>query len=430
MSGTFTGEKIKIRGGNYKAIDTGDGYFTVKDVPLMSTVKKGVKGAPYDVDEKILGQFVDEAQRIYHGNAPFCGTAFIGHNPDVPVSHPDFVGYVLPNRLGTYEFNDGERPCIFGDVKMSSGMFDRARRGELPYTSPEVPWAKKRITGLAFLDTQPPHFEFALFTIGDVVKDETAKFEAIKEDDMAAEFKAEKKAKMEDDDKGESKEHEKKEEDRLKKIEDRLGKMEADFAAAVGKKGKFEDVTKPTALPAEPEPDKKGAKMELDPEFAAKFAAQTNTIAEIQAKLSAQDNERRAIALVAKADAALVRRILTPALKEQIASFAADAVLKKDGEAWFDKFVESLKPSLREKPTAPAVFTGTPVDVSDPDVAKFSKDGTDAMDEAAKFAAEFEQISASPMGRFISYNKEQYIANQMGLAKANRNGAFTLEQRR
>mgnify|MGYP001571627742 CR=1 FL=1 len=92
MAGTFDDTKIKIRGGNYKAIDTEDGYFTVRDVPLMAEIKKGVKGAPYDVDEKVLGVFVDEAQRHYHGGTPFCATAFIGHNPEVPVSHPDFVG--------------------------------------------------------------------------------------------------------------------------------------------------------------------------------------------------------------------------------------------------------------------------------------------------------------------------------------------------
>ena len=53
-------DKIKIKGANYTAIDTGDGYFTLKDFPLMSEVKKGTKGAPKDVTETEIKEFVEK----------------------------------------------------------------------------------------------------------------------------------------------------------------------------------------------------------------------------------------------------------------------------------------------------------------------------------------------------------------------------------
>src|SRR5215831_16100468 len=97
--------KIKLRGGGYAWHDDGDGYFTIFDVPIMSIVKKGVKGAPMDVDEPELNHYVQVAQERYH-HWNYCATAFVNHNKDVEFEKPEFAGYVLPYRVGPAALED------------------------------------------------------------------------------------------------------------------------------------------------------------------------------------------------------------------------------------------------------------------------------------------------------------------------------------
>ena len=423
---SFSADKIKIKGGNYQAIDTQDGYFVVKEVPVFSEVSKGIKGAPYNVTKEVLEEFVAEAQKRYHGDTPFCATAFVGHNPDVPISHPDFIGYVLPTRVGSYKLQDGEKWTVFADVKMTTEMFQKAKQGRLPYTSAEVPWAKKRITGLAFLDTQPPHFEFALFTIGEIKMDATAKFDAVPEAVAA---------KVEDDKAKEG------DNELEKKIESIVSKHVAKYLDEMGKKfkakmmehedekkeetkkeeAKFDSMKKkPDALPVEPESDSKEAKMQLDPEFAAKFAALQNDTAELKAKLSAQENDKQAKKLVEKAATSLSKKVVTADLNNQIAAFATEAVTKKDGEAWFDKFIESLKPSLREKPpsTVADFHQSTHADVTDPEVAKLCQANPEHMDDVAKFSSQWREIKAKLGDRYYC-SREDFVKNELMILKSN-----------
>ena len=409
-------DAIKIKGGNYRVTDTQDGYFTVHDVPLVSTWKKGDHGAPYDGTKEIMQQMVNTAQSRYQ-EGHFCATAYKGHNPDIPITSPEFVGYVLPNRVGKYQMETGEKDTIFGDVKMSAEKFADARAGKLPYVSVEIPWARKRIRGLSFQDTLPPQYEYPIFTVQEPTLDATAKFTAVKED--VAQFK-------EDDHMDD-----KIEKAVAKYMGDHIGKYVNDYMDKNMKKH-TSDGGKPNAKPAEPT-DNKGGKMAVDPEFAAKFTAQTAEVAELKAKFAAQENEKKASGLVAKAESELSRKVISQDLMEQIGLFAAEAVTKEDGEKWFDKFVGTLKPSLRDKPPRDMgefMADGNAVrpDAQDPTVAKFAQEGPDVLEQVAKFAGQYRALKTQ-LGDRMESTEEHFVKNELMVWKAKRNGTLTETRR-
>ena len=391
-------DDIKINGGRYRWQNTGDGYVTVFDVPIVAEFAKGQHGVKYEGDKAALQEMVDSAQRRYNDGA-FCATLYKRHNPDIPLTHPDFTGFALPTRVGTAKTQNGEKLAVFGNLKMLDEKFEEARAGKLPYISPEIPLSQKKIAGVALLDTLPPHNEFPLFTIGEEVKDGVAKFAANPEpkyeEPMPKDF---------------SKDYP--ETDTLLK----------GMAASVEKIVKTFDTShqKPDPLPVEPKGD---AKMGMDAETAAKFAAMANDNAEFKAKFAAQDKAEKVRALMAKADAALTGKIIAQAVRDSvIAKFAADATDMKDGEAWFTKMLDDLKPSLKDKPTIGGAGGQTVVNPADPVVAKFVKDGQD-IDAVAKFSAQYDALEARGFWERGALDgnkcsKEFFIKNELSLAKS------------
>lgn len=165
--------------------------------------------------------------------------------------------------------------------------------------------------------------------------------------------------------------------------------------------------------------------MATDPKDAAKFTALESQIAEMQAKFSAQENEKKAVKLVEKIKKAFSIKILSPSLDAQIAKYSAEWAPLADGEKRADEYIEALKPSLKDKPTAPVNFgSGAPADINDPAVAKFAQEGPEVMEEAAKFAAQWDELKKS-LGERMRSSKEGFIKNEMGIAKAKRDGLFT-----
>jgi hypothetical protein len=420
------GDGIRIKGAGYKATNTQDGYFTVHDVPLASEVKQGVKNAPNDIGKEELQSYVDTAQRKYH-DGHLCARAFKRHNPDPGENapEPEFAGFVLPKHVGRYKFDDGERWTAFGDLKLTAEKFEEFKAGKLPHHSPEIHWGKERITGLAFLDAQDPYFEYSTNTVSEVVENPQAAFAAV---DDVAKFMA--------DDPTEEEEMNKKELEALfgkfaeqtkKTVEEAVTKT---VDEAVEKK--FASMNKkPDVIPVEPTTNKEGAKMKMDPEFAAKFAALQNDNAEVKAKLEERENKEQAAELVAGAEAALTGKSITQPLREQIASFAAEAVQKEGGQAWFGKFIDSLKTSIKDKPPtsltefhAQASTEGTnKIDPStNPDLAQYVNEGPEALDQAAKFMAQARAIKTSPVGGKFSFSEKDFVKEEMRRWKAIRSG--------
>ena len=408
-TGSFTAvPAIQIKGGNYRATDTGDGYFTVHDVPFVSEWVKGDHDAPYDGTQDVLQEFVDTAQRRYNdGN--FCATAYKRHNPDIPITHPDFMGYALPRYVARYTLEGGPKWTIFGDVKLSAEKFADARAGRVPYASVEIPWAQRRIRGLSFQDTLPPQYEYALFTIGEVSRDEAAKFVAIPEavpmpepaknevEAAIAKFAAEALPKI---------------------VEDAIKKaMPEKFGAAPGP----DDDVKGPHDSSSGKPSNPPAQMTMDAETAAKFAAMLNDNSEIKAQFAAMANEKKTATLVAEAQKRLASKSVTKDLMDQIGAFAAEAVGKENGKGWFDKMIEALSTSLREKPPRDyADFTaGAAPSSQDPAVAKFSAEGPEVMAEVARFAAQHRELKRL-LGDRITIPETAFIENELRQSKAKR----------
>lgn len=449
-------EKIKIRGGSYRWHDDQDDYFTIYDVPLMSTVAKGVKGAPYDVDEPELQHYVKIAQERYH-NWNFCATAFVDHNKDVEFKKPEFAGYVLPNRVGPCMMEDDagnmvERPAVYGDLKVNRTTFERIKKGELPYHSPEVPWAKRRISGLAFLDTKPPFFEFANLTLGDEVKDISyANFSGVPVKDIKREAVG--KFDGGDDDK---KEKPGDFEARLKKMEAEFTAFSAQFASFMkkfdgergsttdthiestgrtspdggaapasgtsepvlkgegegegeGKKGKksgkFEGQEPPKVTPLPVEPDKHTMTMQLDPKFVATFEATQSRLAALERERSEEKAAAAKKDKLAWARQELQGKILSPTIDQTLGMFAAD-------DEKFKAIVAEMKKSLpNEPPSTMSDFKGQAVDPSAPSVAAFAAKGPEYAEKAAQFAAEHRLMKSKkwPMSR----TEEEYVKFRM-----------------
>lgn len=421
--------RVKIKGANYDALDTEDGYFIVKDVPIFSEIPKGEHGAPYDVTKEKLDLFLETMRNEYQRGS-FTGALAVGHNDNFGITHPNFCGYFLPTKVELYKFGSGETKwTIFADFKIKADKFEKVLNAELPFHSPEIyDWERHTIDIVSFLDTKPPFFRYALFTVAKVTRDPAATFQAKYQEDE------EQKPEVKPGEKAESKESpagEPGEQDESKQFATRIAGLEASMMKVMQSLGianaMGEDPMdkKPDALPVEPiqeEKKKEVAAMSLDPEMAAKFAAQANDLAELKRWREEREAETKSSELITKAKDALAKKSVSSALMEQISGFAAEAVSRKDGVEWFGKFIESLKASLRDKPPGTmAEFQtgGVVVEPADPAIARFSQEGPDVLEAVAKFAAQFRTLKQQ-LGDRMQCTEENFIKNELGLWKSMR----------
>ena len=411
---------IRLNGGNYRWTKNDDGTHTILNLPLVATWEKGKKGIQYEGDESALNELAAYHKGRYEKGG-FLPTAFKRHND--PLIKAEMSGFIMPTHVAKAMTQHGEKPALFGNLKVFDAQFDEIKAGRLPYVSPEIHKQTKKITGLALLDTEPPENEFPMLIPGEQIKDETAKFDA-KEDPEEKDMTAEEIRKLIAD-----------------SLKDGLAKFAADqveLAKKVDDLAKKASIPppdptkgKPSAMPAQPNDPlptrEEPAKLSADPEMAAKFSALTAKQAELESKIAAQENEKVAARFMAKVDAVLGRKIIPTALKEQIASFAADWAPLKDGEAKLDKYVETLKPALKDKPTVGFEPTAS-ADVTDPVIAKFAKDGAD-LSEVATFGAQYDAL----VQRIPSYKevvgKEAFIKNEIIQAAAQRKGQLETTRR-
>lgn len=376
----------------------------------MSVVPKGIKGAPEDIGKDWMSDAVQFGQDLYNkGKTAY--PVHIGHNDDLGITRPEFAGLFKPTRVGTALVEGKEQPAIFADWKIKKSVFDKFAAGELPYVSPEVRnWSKRRISSLALLDSQPPHFAFPLQTISEVVEDPYAKFSA----DLPKEVKIAKFDGMERVTFDPTTEHveakeEKNEETNMadKPKEDlQAGKPNNNPVDQSGKAPASDPVvaggSKPTIVT--------GAKMTLDdPAVAAKFAAMEDANAEMRKRLDARDAADKAKALEQKALESLRGYQIGDKAKAQIAKFAAE------GEDKLNALVETLKEvTPKDSPrTFAAAEAANAVAANDPAVAKFVQQGPEKLEAAARFASEYRTLKAHPAGRGMQISEEQYIKFQM-----------------
>lgn len=478
--------KVKLNGANYDAIDTGDGYHVVKDVPILSEIDKGTHGAPYKVDKGELLKFHANMESRYKMNR--AGALSIGHNDDLGVTHPAFAGFFVPSKVAEYEFpHHGKKWTLFCDFKIPNDKFTLFAAGKLPWHSPEIyaaGWEHRKIEIVSFLDTKPPYFDWQNSTVGSVVKDDNARFDAVYDgpgsrfedfekqlidsdlgklfdkDKLAKlvskfaayEEKSEKKEEKSEGDKpptevegGDDKKGEKfengGEEGEVdvegekdvafeKQFPDASRKLElmsttiTKMAQHLGMDGRDSMPKKPDNKPVEPGDDLGGSKMGLSAEEAAKFAALANDNAEIKAKLAAQELKEKVSAFMAKADAILSKKHIAPEVRDSvIAKFAADAVAMKDGgEKWFTDTIEKLKTSLRDKPpSTPAEFAAASGPSIEPTDPVLSKFAANGSNmEEVAKFAAQYRQTKAIMGDRLSCDEESYIKNEILQAKFQR----------
>lgn len=428
-------KRIQIKGADYASFDTADGYIVVRDVVICGEIAEGVKGAPKSYRAAQLQALVDKSQALYQKGS-FCSAAHKGHNKTLELADPEFLGFVLPKRVGRATIDAREQDAIFGDVKLKAAAFERAMRGELPFISPEIDWAEDHIQGIAFLDSKCPYFKAPLFTVLEPVKDDAARFQAVPL--AVAHFeKDEKPAPKKGDDKGGDEKGGEDKGGEFEKPEDGVAPAAAPASAQGGQMSSEarmvametlmmqvakmlglpfggmdmsdKNAVRPGGAPAEQAPPDKAnpsqGKMSATDEvkMAAIEGRYEGRFAALEAKDKARDEAARVADLVEKTVADLKGYPLTDGTRAKIATFAAagDGVLKA--------FVEAFKESVpKDTPRTKGEFEGNPsgIDPSDPVVAKFQAQGPAKLEAAIKAASEWSQLSQV---KGFTVKKDRYV---------------------
>jgi hypothetical protein len=437
-------QSVNIQGAEYAAVDTKDGWFTLKDVLFFAEVPKGEKNAPEDVKGDRMKQMVKSASDKYE-KEKFAAPAHKGHHKAIAFEDPEFLGFMLPKRVGKTVLDGREQDAVYGDVKVKSSAFDRIKKGELPYVSPEVDWEKWQFSSLAFLDSMPPHFKGPLITVGKVTEDATAKFTVgstlSKGQFMALDAKKdEAKEEKKDGDKGGHDEGK-----MCAHCTDRMSKMEQSYAAmdktmadihfkmGLPYKGAQMEANRATlksdsSAPVEDDHSKGNkvnekkeavpASFENDPAAVAKFAAQEARMKALEDKLAAKELEDAKKARIEGAFSELKGYPLTDAGKAGIAKFSDDPEKLKT-------FVEVLKAQTpKDPPRTVGEFESsgkevkTQISGNDPDLASFQAKGPEAMEAALKYAARFEAMKADKAckgSKLVQEGRKTFIEQMMEL---------------
>lgn len=397
--------KPKINGGNYRAIDTQDGWYTLKDIPTLAPVKKGQKNAPYDVDENWFKDAVKFGQESYQ-KGKIAYPVHITHTDDLGVHNPEFAGYYVPSKIQKMDLPDhGEVPVLFSDLKVKKSVFEKMQAGELGYLSPEIRnWNKRRLSSVALLDSIPPHNPFPLMTIGEVVVDGSAKFEAELPTECAIARFSDGFERVTFDPREAGKD-----EDKETKVE---GETMADEKPIQNEQpGKPNAAPVEQAKPGKPAEELMATKMsgEMDPKWAAKFAAQEDANARLMARLDAIEAEKKAKALESWGLEQMAGYQIGSAAKKSIAKFSAE------GEAALKEHIAMLQEvTPKDSPrTFAAAEAANAVPINDPALAKFAQAGPEKLELAARFASEYRTLKNHPAGRGMNIREEEYVKFQM-----------------
>ena len=393
--------KPNLPGGNYRATDTKDGFTTIHDVPIMSEVAKGVKNAPSDIGH----DWLDGARKF--GEDSFlknkiCYPLHVSHHDDSGIKQPEFAGFFRPTKIDHIEIDGGKKEALFADFKVKNSIFDRMQKGELPYVSPEIRnWGKKRISSVALLDSEPPHFAFPMVTIGEVSADAAAKFSADLPGDCAIARFSDGFERVTFDPT--------KEKDTDKEPVESKEKPMADV-----KPIQNEQTGKPNAAPVEQDEAAKvvaAAKMqaESDPKMAAKFAAMEDANAALMKRLDAIEAEKKSKALESWGLEQMAGYQIGAAAKKSIARFAAE------GDASLKEHIAMLQEvTPKDSPrTFAAAEAANAVPINDPALAKFAQAGPEKLEAAARFASEYRTLKQHAAGAGMTISEENYVKFQM-----------------
>jgi len=167
-------------GGNYAAKKQSDGTWTIYNVPIFAEHERnGV-----NVDKAWLEAAVrkDQARRAEHYKAP----VHIEHTGGSTA--PARAGHFELTRVGRDRYEGAERYILYANiVGVPDATFQRMKRGELPYRSPEVhDLNDPEINSLALMESEVPYFRFPLLTLREDKGERVAAYSATGEDGQRA----------------------------------------------------------------------------------------------------------------------------------------------------------------------------------------------------------------------------------------------------
>jgi hypothetical protein len=415
-------QKPNIRGGDYTAIDTQDGWYILKDIPTLAPVKKGKKYATEDIGEEWFNSALKFAQDCYT-NGKVAHPIHLTHTDDAGIHNPEFAGYFKPSKVGKMTVPDkGEVPVVFSDFKIKKNIYEKMAKGELGYVSPEVRgWEKKRISSVALLDSVPPENLFPLMTIGETKVDPTAQFATeLPEGCSIARFsdgveRIKFDHRFDPMDSKEEKSHDESKEkaerccSHCKANQETLTKLSNDIYGGKMESGKPDSA--PIEQKGEPEKTKQGAmaniRMEDDPKAVARFAALEDSVSALKKQITERDQAEKSKLAADKALAEDLKGYqIGEKTKAAVYKFAAE------GEDRLKAYVESVKEvAIKDGPRSlyEAELAGA-VKLNDPVIAKFGGNDPGKMETVARFAADYRTLKKSPAGKGMRITEEEWIA--------------------
>lgn len=392
----------------YPCIDTGDGWFIVKDVPITSVIPAGGRPeVPDGIDAMWLHNAVNFGVNEWD-RGHYCAPAHLAHNKLLSMSDPKFLGHAVPRRLGTYVFANGEKlPTIYADFKLNKKGYEMGRGGELPFISVEWDIHEKIIDSVAFLQSRPPHFRYRLFKLAEATKDEAARFEAKTRLAYLAKIT---------DDKPAAEEHKPCAHcsEKSSTTKESGGTM-PDAAKVDPTPIDQQDVKK--AADAEAEATKQKAKLEADKSAAMEAAKYEGRIVALEQENTARKESDRVAALVTKAHAKCAGYLMTDKLKDGIAKFA------KLGAEPLDAFLDAYLAGATKAPASSLnEFEQTAaIPDTEPAVAKFAK-SPDETAAAKRLFAQWKGIKGKYGAQFMVSAEDHIRYNLASAVKAAQEG--------
>jgi len=156
-------------GGNYKAIDHQNGFFSIMNIEIFAEVPPGAKRNKERIGEDWMDKAI-ERNRLRRKEG-FLPPVHIWHSDETAVK-PTYAGKFVLTHRGTITYEGREIPALFANITdIPADVFKRIQEGTLPYRSVEVhDWENPEIDSLALMDTDVPFFRMAMTTIGEVRK--------------------------------------------------------------------------------------------------------------------------------------------------------------------------------------------------------------------------------------------------------------------
>lgn len=160
----------KLRGGQYTAIQDEDGTWCIKHLEIFSELPKGARGNDEALDKKWLTETVANMRAKYFADRQYVAPIHVNHHdrPTVP------AGYFVPVEVGPCKMADGRTlQTMYVDAfKVPPAVYAEIKAGRLCFRSVEITrrgYEDHEIGSLALMADEPPHFQYAMTTIGNEI---------------------------------------------------------------------------------------------------------------------------------------------------------------------------------------------------------------------------------------------------------------------